>query len=256
MRNVNFSVITTTYNSGATVHETLASVQMQRGVCVEHIVKDAGSTDGTVEIVRNGFPSAVVVSRSDSGIYDGMNQGFRLATGDIVAFLNGDDAYVGDDALYKVYEAFTHSSCDYVYANVDMIDASGRVRRRYTSQKETGLFNVPLQFPHPALFIRRSLLAEIGGPFDPTYRIAADLKLQLEIRLRRRAKGEHLPQTIVKMRLGGASTAGVRNYLRGWRESARAYREYAGARAWPWTLIKVVSKASQYFDRRNLEESK
>jgi glycosyltransferase involved in cell wall biosynthesis len=237
------SVVTVTYNSAATVAYALRSVAQQAWPDVEHIVVDGASTDRTMAIVqREGARVAKAISEPDEGIYDAMNKGLSLTTGDVVAFLNSDDRYADANVLAEVAAEFDSSAYDFVYGDIHMVNAAGRVVRtwRTTEVPVDGLSGT--QIPHPALFVRRHLLTQLAPAFDPTYRICADIKQQLILVNKLRARGRYLRRPLVTMSIGGTSTSGLRNYLISWKEARRAYNEVVGSGGGWYTLKKVLWK--------------
>jgi glycosyltransferase involved in cell wall biosynthesis len=237
------SVITVCFNSAATIDDTLASVAAQRGVEVEHIVIDGGSSDDTMAIVeRHRATVAYAVSEPDRGIYDAMNKGLAAASGDIVGYLNSDDCYAADDALAAVSNAFQSTGCDFAYGDIEMVDAAGRVARVWRTPNIGAGGISGTQIPHPAFFVRRSVLLAVAPAFDPSYRICADIKQQLIVVNKLRACGNQLSRPIVRMRLGGRSTSTLANYLQSWRESRRAWNEVMGRGGALYTLRKVLWK--------------
>lgn len=236
------SVITVTKNSSRTVERTVKSVADQLNVEVEHVIKDAGSADDTVELAKLVNPSVVVVSKPDIGIYDAMNQGVMASSGDIVAFLNSDDYYIDANVLSEVHLAFQKYNCDFVYGGITMTSVTGDVVRVWLSGEigKAGLDGQ--QIPHPGIFIRRNVLARLDFPFDPTYKISADLKQQLIIINKLKCNGKHLDRSLVIMETGGASTNSFTSYFLGWRESVRAYNEVFGSGGFVFVVRKVLSK--------------
>jgi glycosyltransferase len=174
-----------------------------------------------------------------------MNQGFALANGNIVGFLNSDDYYAEPNVLRAVRDTFLSTGCDIVYGDVAMINASGQVVRSWISGEISRISLNGKQLPHPALFVRRSALALLGQPFDPTYRIAADYKQQLLLVEKAGLSAIYLPRTITIMRMGGESTGNFRSIMEGWMECARAYREVHKRSGWPTVTRKVISKIVQ-----------
>lgn len=239
------SVVTVCFNSARSIEQTLDSVAQQQNVLLEHIIVDGLSTDDTMSIVRNRQAADARVrwiSEADRGIYDAMNKGAALATGEFVGFLNSDDRYADERVLADVVATSRLTGCDFVYGDLHMVNGQGRVVRHWKSGAipPTGLSGT--QIPHPTLFIRRRLLTQLAPSFDPSYRISADLKQQLIIINKLGAKGAYIRRPLACMRLGGASTRGLAGYLLGWRESARAYNEvFGGGGSW-YTLKKVISK--------------
>lgn len=237
------SIVTVAFNAERTIANTLDSVAAQQHPDIEHIIIDGCSTDRTLEIVRfRGSHVSRVLSEPDDGIYDAMNKGLALATGDVVGFLNSDDTYADRAVISDVAWHFSNGSMDYVYGDIHMLDEAGEVVRHWQTGDIPvgGLRNT--QIPHPALFVRRSLLDSLNPAFDPSYRISADLKQQLILINKLCARGGYIKRPLVFMSIGGASTAGLRSYAVGWQESIRAYNEVFGRGGWCYTFKKVASK--------------
>jgi glycosyltransferase len=237
------SVVTVCFNSVKTIADTLRSVALQSHPDVEHIIVDGASTDGTIERVRTTASLGIrVVSEPDEGIYDAMNKGLALASGDVVAFLNSDDCYVDANVLSDVAAAFEAGDPDLVYGDISMVNANGEMVRYWrTGVVPDGGLRAS-QIPHPALFVRKRVLNTVSPAFDPKYRIASDLKQQLILINQRGARGVYVPRPLVTMRIGGASTGDLSGYVTGWKESARAYNEVFGAGGAWYTVRKVLSK--------------
>lgn len=239
------SIITVTKNSSSTIARAMKSVRDQEGVAVEHIVKDACSTDDTVAIAAKINPSSRIIVEPDANIYDAMNQGFLSVSGEIVAYLNSDDHYSDNFVLRDVDKLFTSTGCDYVYGDIEMINAFGKVVRKWRTGEIGADGLVGKQIPHPAFFVRKSVLEKLHGPFDPTYKISGDLKQQLIIINKHHAKGCYLSRTVTIMRMGGESTRALSSYINGWKESYRAYNEVFGAGGALFVIGKVFSKLKQ-----------
>jgi len=233
------SIITVTKNSARTIERAVHSVSLQKDVNVEHIIKDAGSNDNTIDIAMVANPLVTVVSINDTGIYDAMNQGYLNSSGDIIAFLNSDDYYIDDYVLSDVINAFNTSDCDFVYGDITMLSLSGEIVRVW----HTGLLGkeglVGQQIPHPSIFIKRNVINQLLTPFDPSYKISADLKQQLLIVNKFKCKGAYLNRSLVMMETGGESTNSFYSYITGWKESVRAYNEVFG-RGGIWCVVKKV----------------
>ena len=236
------SIITVTKNSELTIERTVRSVFCQLNVFVEHVIKDAGSTDKTLELTRAINPEVRIVSTPDKGIYDAMNQGFFASTGDIVAFLNSDDYYADDHVLADILTTFRNNNCDFVYGNITMASLTGEVVRfwRVGEISEAGL--IGQQIPHPGLFIKRDVVSRLEMPFDPSYKISADLKQQLIFINKNKCKGKYINRQLVIMETGGESTNSFKSYLLGWKESIRAYNEVFGSGGLWFVIKKVLSK--------------
>ncbi len=235
------SVVTVCLDAAATLGRTLASVAAQTWPAVEHIVIDGGSTDGTLEVLaRHGRHVAAVVSEPDRGIYDAMNKGVARATGDVLCFLNADDAYVAPDVLATVATAMADERLDALYGDVDVFlaGAPDRTVRRYRSDRfrpdRLGSGWMPA---HPALFMRSRLYRDLGG-FRADYRIAGDFEFVARAFRAGPLAHRHVPRVLVRMRHGGVSTAGLRNTVVLNREVLRACRE----NGIPTGLLRILSR--------------
>jgi glycosyltransferase involved in cell wall biosynthesis len=238
------SVVTVCFNSAKSIGDTLHSVATQLGADREHIIVDGGSTDATMSIVREQESGNVRwISEADKGIYDAMNKGVALAQGDLVGFLNSDDRYCDANVLADVLAAYNSSKCDFVYGDLLMIDDQDRLVRNWETGAVPSDGLTGTQIPHPALFVTRQALRKIDPPFDPSYRISADLKQQLILVNKMRAKGFYIRRPLALMRIGGTSTRSLFSYIVGWRESARAYNDVFGGGGGWYTVKKVLSKA-------------
>ena len=240
---IRLSVITVSFNSANTISRTLKSVSYQSHKDYEHLIIDGASSDDTLRVVDlDGQHVAKVISEQDCGIYDAMNKGLAIATGEVVGFLNSDDAYADDAVLSDVARCFADGHVDYVYGDIQMLNEAGEVVRHWRTGDipAEGLWNT--QIPHPALFVKRSLLNSLNPAFDTSYRISADLKQQLILINKLGARGAYIRRPLTLMSIGGASTGGLRSYAVGWKESARAYNEVFGGGGWWYTIKKVASK--------------
>lgn len=230
-----------TWNSAEVIGRCIESVKSS--LCeIEHIVKDAGSNDATCRLASEANPRTIVIISSDLGIYDAMNQGYESCSGDVVAFLNSDDVYTSNtiDMVVAVFEA--HPECGFVYGDIEFVDDQAHVRRVWRPGVIKEMTRA--QIPHPALFIRKEVLEKIKGPFDPTYKISADLKQQLVMINQLGVRGIYIPKTLALMQLGGTSTRDIKSYLTGWSESRRAWNEVQGSGGWMFVVRKVASKIS------------
>ncbi len=239
------SVITVCFNSASTIAHTLRSVKQQTYQDFEHILIDGASKDKTLSIVKlEGQHLARVISEPDKGIYDAMNKGLANATGDLVGFLNSDDIYADNFVLSDVAQRFARGGVDYIYGDIKMLNKSGKVVRHWMTGDIPleGLSNT--QIPHPALFIKRTLLDSLCPAFDSSYRISADLKQQLILINKLGVRGAYIRRPLTLMSTGGVSTRGLRSYILGWEESARAYNEVFGNGGRWFTIKKVLSKLS------------
>jgi len=248
------SIITVTCNSAATVADTLRSVSQQTWPDVEHIVVDGASTDETVAIVRReGVHVAKLVSEPDDGIYDAMNKGLRLATGDVVGFLNSDDIYADNDVAKRISQSMSDLDVDAVYGNLVFVaqNETTRIVRYWRSAPyRLGACARGWMPPHPTLYVRRSVLDKIGN-FDTSYQLQADFELCLRLFEVHRVRALHLSATLVRMRTGGATTGSVRNIIRGNLEAARACRQHGFHGGLGFIARKMVSRIPQFLFKSN-----
>ena len=220
------SIITVCFNSADTIEETIRSVRDQQYECIEHIIIDGGSTDGTQEVVgRHNGRIRKFISEPDRGIYDAMNKGLALATGEIVAFLNADDVYASPRVIDDVVAAMQAQHCDGVYGDLVYVrrhDSRHILRYWRAGEYRPNAFYRGWVPPHPTFFCRSTLYRELGG-FDPTYRIAGDFELMLRFIAKNNIGIHYVPKPFVRMRMGGRANT-VRGMIRGNREIVRAFR--------------------------------
>jgi len=233
------SIITATFNSSKTIRDCLNSVVGQTFPS-EHIIIDGASTDNTLEIVRSISPSARIFSEPDHGIYDAMNKGIKLATGDVIGILNSDDFYACPQVLEKVVAIFQDSAVDVMFADLVYIrpDNLTKVVRYYSGAGFTPeKFTWGCMPPHPTFFVRREIY-ERYGMFHTDYEIAADFELTARFLARHQVWFAYLPEVLVYMRTGGISTRSLKSNWVLNREILRACDEN-GINT---NLMKVYSK--------------
>ena len=243
------SVITVCYNAVDTIAETLESVAAQRYHDVEHIVIDGASTDRTIEIVEHYADTVKqVLSEPDRGVYDAMNKGLALASGEVVGFLNADDVYMHPEVLSKVAEIMADPSLDACYADLIYVDRKhvDRVVRHWTSREYApGLFEKGWMPAHPTFFVRKSIYEKFGG-FNLRYSLQADFELALRLMRVHGIQTRYVPDVWVRMRMGGMSNNSIRNMIRGNLEAYSACRAN-GVSEPPWYILtKVLSRVPQF----------
>ena len=203
------TVITPTYNSAATVEDTLASIAAQDHAEVEHIVMDGGSSDDTLGIVgRYGHVSKLITGRY-RGIYDAMNNGIAASSGEVIAFLNSDDFYAHSGVLSTVAAVFKEQSADAVYGDLQYV--SDKNVMRVVRHWKAGIYRADAfkwgwMPPHPSFFVRRDVFERFGG-FNLEMSTVADYELMLRFIHKYQIKLAYVPEVLVKMRTGGASNA-------------------------------------------------
>ncbi|MCS7035861.1 MAG: glycosyltransferase family 2 protein [Saprospiraceae bacterium] len=246
---LSISIITVAYNSAETIGDTLESVRQQTYPCVEHIVVDGASTDGTPDIARTFEHVARVVSEPDCGAYDAMNKGIALASGDVIGLLNADDAYVSPEALAWVAQTLQQTGADACYADLQYVrrDQPDRIVRHWHS----GPFR-PARFrwgwmpPHPTFFTYKKYYNALGA-YDTRLRLSADYELMLRFLYKYRLTAAYLPRVLVRMRTGGMSNASLRQRWRANQEDRLAWQMNNLAPG-PLTLwLKPLRKIPQFW---------
>ena len=245
------SVITVVYNAANTIADTIESVLEQNYNHIEHVVVDGGSTDGTVEVIRKYEDHIHVwVSEHDEGIYDAMNKGVEMSTGDVVGFLNADDVYTHDGVLSRVAELLENKDLDACFADLDFINSQGKVVRRYSSSRfKPERLAYGWMPAHPTLYVRKSLFSKVGL-FRIDYKIAADYEWIVRVFATHKASWRYVPEVWVHMRLGGVSTQGLKSRWVLNCEIVRACRENGVETSLARVLMKIPLKLLELFVRK------
>jgi glycosyltransferase involved in cell wall biosynthesis len=235
------SVITVVYNNSATIQWAIDSVLSQDYVNIEHIIVDGASTDGTTEIIGSyGNTIAQFISEPDCGIYDAMNKGLKLATGDIIGILNSDDFYINNSVVSDIVREFYNTNADIVYGDLFYVtpDNLNKVVRYYSSAKcNPDGFAWGWMPAHPTCFVKKAVYEKYGD-FKTDYKIAADYEIMTRFIARYRLPYSYMPKVMVKMRTGGVSTRNLQNNWILNREIVRACSEN-GINT---NMLKVMSK--------------
>ena len=301
------SIITATRNCSATVADCMTSIRCQTHPHIEQIVIDGASSDDTVAIVKGfghsvetllphpsrlprpappGKPHAarrtVLLSEPDSGIYDAMNKGIGLVTGDVVGILNSDDRYTDDEVLARVTAVFADPAVMSCYGDLVYVKDGERLKEKGERSNDSSVAGIhspftfhlsrdsihrywkaggfdPRRFyqgwmpPHPTFFVRRSVYERYGA-FRLDMGSAADYELMLRLLVKERISATYIPSVLVAMRLGGASNATLKNRLRANQMDRRAW-EVNGLTPLPWTIfLKPLRKINQWLVKgRNLK---
>ena len=288
------TVITACYNSVATIRTAMESVLTQKGADIEYIVIDGGSDDGTVDLIREfennltqtpKHPNTQTprqfsfkwISERDRGMYDAINKGIKMATGDVVGILNADDILATDDTLAKISFEFRVSSfelkvqgetngdnsrlqpVDVVYADIrfvrsgDTVEAlrsAKTVRYCLAARWRPWMFRFGAMVPHPSFYVRRKCFDRLGD-YSLDYRICSDFELELRYLGIAKLKSVYLPECVVVMRMGGASTAGWRANVEINREDLRALRAHGIWSCLPMIYLKYFFKIWGFLVKRN-----
>lgn len=244
------SIITVSYNSVDTIQDTIESVLNQKYPNIEYIIVDGNSNDGTMEVVSKYRDKITkVVSEPDNGIYDAMNKGIVLATGDFVGILNSDDVYSDSSVIEDVVGQLVSTGADCTYADLMFVSRGDLNKRvRFCSSKNFSIskFRWGWMVPHPTFFVKRSCYEKFGL-YKMGYRVSADFELLVRFMLRERISSARLPRCIVKMRDGGISTSGLLWRVHQNFEIVRACRENGVYTNIFFVLLKAPWKLLEYF---------
>jgi len=247
------SIITACWNSAKTIRDTMASVARQKGAEVEYIVVDGGSTDGTVEIIKEFEKNFTFrwLSEKDHGLYDAINKGIRMATGDVVGICNADDILAEDDTVAKIAEAFVgDEGLDGIYADIRFVrggEGVDALRAAPTARYCTGKFFRRWMFrfatfpAHPSTFVRREWFEKAGG-YSLEYKICADFEMMLRLFWKHHIRAKYLPICTHVMRMGGLSTGGLKSNIRINKEDLRALKANGYWSCMPLIYTKYLFK--------------
>lgn len=226
------SIITTTYNSEKTITDTIESVLNQTYKDIEYIIIDGNSNDNTINIVKHYVPlfngRIKWISESDNGIYDAMNKGIKLATGDIIGTLNADDFFSNDTIIEAIQQEFQkNKSLDAIYGDVHFVNPCDLKKCvRYYSSKifKPSLMKLGFMPAHPSFYVKKGCFTQYGL-YKTDYKIAADFELLLRFIYIHKISTQYIPIDMVTMRTGGASTSGYKSHLLITKEHLKAFRE-------------------------------
>jgi len=241
------SIITVSYNSESTILDTINSVNSQDYSNLEYVIVDGLSKDRTLDIIKENH-KGVLLSEKDKGIYDAMNKGVDLATGDIIGILNSDDFYSDSKVISKVVDTFQKSDCDAVYADlvyVDEKDTTKIIRNWVSGKINKNSFLFGWMPPHPTLFLRKEVYQKFGK-FNLSLKSAADYELILRMLYKNQIKVEYLPRVTVHMRAGGQSNKSIINRLKANKEDRMAWVINGLKPFWFTLYLKPLRKVTQF----------
>jgi glycosyltransferase involved in cell wall biosynthesis len=219
------SVITVSFNSGDTIKKTFESVKNQNYNDIELIIVDGGSNDSTLAIIED-YKVCIdkFISEPDNGIYDAMNKGVKITSGDIIGILNSDDIYASDDIISSVVNKFKQTNCDILYGNINYKNKKGETVRIWDSSLYLkGSFSKGWHPPHPSLFVKKSVYDRCGL-FDTDFKIAADFEFMLRVFEKNDFKISYLNENLVSMLVGGKSNT-LRGIISGQKEIKMAFKK-------------------------------
>lgn len=220
------TLITVCYNSEATIKDTLESVLKQTYKNYEYLIIDGKSKDKTLDIVENyekKFNKRLkYISEKDKGLYDAMNKGIKIATGDIIGIINSDDVLARKDTLEIIVKTFQKEKCDATYSNLEIRDENlNKIVRIFNPKK--GNYKLGWYPPHPTLYVKSSVYKK-HGLYNQKFRIAADYDFMLRIMKDKNLKFTFINKVLVHMRSGGVSTNGLKGYYKSFKESCEVLK--------------------------------
>lgn len=245
------TIITVSFNSEKTIADTIQSVISQDYKDIEYILVDGLSKDNTINIVKSyGEKITKFISEKDKGLYDAMNKGIELATGDIIGILNSDDFYANNQVISKIVHAF-QSEVDGVYADLVYVSSNDKTKITRTwksGEYKPGAFLKGWMPPHPTFFVQKSVYNQFGK-FTDKLRSAADYELMLRFIHKHKIKIAYLPEVTVHMRAGGTSNSSLKNRLKANREDKLAWKMNDLKPSTLTFIRKPLSKITQFFKK-------
>ena len=223
----NVSIITVTFNSGATLKDTIASVIKQTYSNIEYIIIDGASKDNTIEVIKRYAASYPInwISEPDQGIYDAMNKGIKMATGDYVGILNADDTFYENQTIEKVVDFLRSDSMDACIGNVVQHRKDGKIIRTYSSKNWTPeKLKIGFMPPHPSIFFKRELFKRYGD-YALGYAIASDYELIIRYFLKNKISYGYSGIITTRMSIGGVSSSGFSSYKKITSEVDKAFQD-------------------------------
>lgn len=244
------SIITATYNSAATIRDTLASLESQTYPDIEYIIVDGASKDNTLEVVNQHCTRvSKIISEPDRGIYDALNKGIAVATGEIVGFLHSDDLFASPESIANLVAAFKSGDYNAVYADLDYVDQHNTdkiIRHWVGSPLKAFKLQLGWMPAHPTFYMTKAMYEKLGD-FSLDFPIAADYDSVLRYFNSGELKTIYLPQVVIKMRMGGASNNSLKNVKRKLKEEVVIMR--LNGVCYPLALLmKRLTKLHQYFN--------
>jgi glycosyltransferase involved in cell wall biosynthesis len=251
------SIITLSFNSKDTLQDTITSVTNQSYKKIEHIIIDGKSNDGTIDIInKNKKHFSKIIIEKDYGIYDAMNKGLKAATGDIIGFLNSDDCFYDKNALEKIVLSFNSPEILYSYGNLAYVERNNLNsnirfwRSNYISSNDLLNSKIPA---HPTFYFKSKIRNKLGY-FNTHYRLASDYDYMLRCILLYPLNGAYVDSTLIKMRLGGATSKDFKNIFKQNIEILKILKN-SGLKFNPlkYFTYKIFDRISQYRNRNKLK---
>ena len=249
-KNPKISIITVAFNSVKTIQDTIESILLQDYKNIEYIIIDAGSSDGTVEIIKSfGDKITYFISESDHGIYDGMNKGIKAASGDLIGILNSDDFYPNNFILSNVAKTFVCHQCDAAYGDLVYVrnyDKDKIVRYWKAGDYSALKIKNGWMLPHPTFFVKKSIYDRFGL-YNTELKSAADYEMILKLLYKQNISVKYIPMILVNMRIGGASNSSLMNRIKANKEDGLAWTKNQLNKPMFIRIKKPLQKVRQFF---------
>lgn len=217
------SIITTTYQDADNLSKIIDRVKAQDYPDIEYIIVDGGSKDHTQDVIKEAeqfFGERLKwISEPDRGIYDAINKGLKMATGDIIGLMF--DTFTSEHVISRMVDVMLKEGTDGVHGDINYVDGDRIVRKWRMGQ---GSIRTGWMPGHPTLYLKREVY-ETYGFYKEDYRIAADYEFIVRILKDKKVTLSYIPEVLVNMFYGGTSTGGISNYVDSFRESLRALKE-------------------------------
>ena len=240
------SIITVCYNAEKTIRGTINSVLTQSHPDIEYLIVDGGSTDDTLSIIQEYAGRLRYVSEADRGIYDAMNKGIAMASGDYIGLLNADDFFADQTVIAQMVVEIQESNCDLLFSQLYVVDEqdSARILRKYrVSSYSRNTLRLGMMPAHPTVYLRRSCYQQLGAaPYRTDYQIAADFELMVRLLMTQNISFTYLPMVSVIMRAGGVSNRSLGARVQLNREIIRACHDNGLYTNWLVLLLKVPAR--------------
>ncbi|MEI7595021.1 MAG: glycosyltransferase family 2 protein [Bacteroidota bacterium] len=244
------SIITVCYNSEKYIKSAIESVINQTYKNIEYIIIDGYSKDKTLAIIESyGERITKFVSEPDNGIYDAMNKGLKMATGDYLAVLNSDDFYVNNNIIQEIVDTLSKNKTDSLFADLIYVDPDNtdkQVRYWKSNTFTKGSFRKGWHPAHPTFFVKKEIY-NCYGYFSLNYKLAADFELMLRFLEKQAISSCYLPMAIIKMRLGGATNKSFKNIYAQNIECYKAFKENKIKVSFFYPLYRLLPKLTQFF---------
>jgi len=247
VHDIKISLITVTYNAESTISRCIESVIAQNYPNLEYIIIDGGSSDNTLQIISRYKDNInILITEPDHGIYDAMNKGIRMASGNVTGTLNADDFFASNNILANVAATFANTDADIVYGNLDYINYDETIRRKWrTKAYKRGLYNWGWMPPHPTFYCKTKLFEKYGY-YSLEHGTAADYELMLRFMHRNNANAAYLNKVMIKMQCGGLSNKNPTNRVKAWRFDLKAMRNNGVLYPLIAIILKPLRKLGQY----------